>query len=318
MKKSLFSMLLFLSILSKTLFAQELAIYNINLLEDYNGQNRAFSSFSDSYLGSEGSDTLMIPDYLNLGPEKARYIPLEGKYRQRFLKATTISESDYIYCYDYAKDLLVSFPVKSLKVVAFLSLYQGEDDWPYRASDYQIGFEINPESLKEFGAYYIHALLAVGKENPFVRGGMKPMVWTETDSLEFPNLELNERYIPYLKRCSKGKVYKFEWGGYRYLTQDLNFQNRLLARHLIVLDLTKNNTKPVCDKIYLDSEGTSPAPLNYYHSKEDYLVAQFTGKLFKNKPPVVLGFLYVSFGCPAIAFLDPSEQDLFIRCDNRH
>jgi hypothetical protein len=64
-----------------------------------------------------------------------------------------------------------------------------------------------------------------------------------------------------------------------------------------------------------DHESETPAPLNYVESE---YIEQWTGKLFKNKPPVILGFQYVAFGCPGITFLSPTEKDIYIYCDNRH
>ena len=88
----------------------------------------------------------------------------------------------------------------------------------------------------------------------------------------------------------------------------------LFARRLLVVD---SKTKEIIiDKLYSSSEGTSPTPLNY--EEGDDVVNQWTGKLFKNKPQVIFGFLYESFGCPGISIIDKSNEEIYLQCDNRH
>ena len=74
----------------------------------------------------------------------------------------------------------------------------------------------------------------------------------------------------------------------------------------------------VFDGVFSDSEGASPAPLSFKGEKPNDQLLQWTGQLFKDQPPVMFGFMYVSFGCPWIDFLDGSMRNLSFSCDNRH
>jgi len=78
----------------------------------------------------------------------------------------------------------------------------------------------------------------------------------------------------------------------------------------------KDNEK-IYDFVLYPSEGGSFAPIVKKGDKEkDY--HQFTGKIFKDKPPVIFGFMYVSFGCPGVHVLDKKIKRIRILCDNRH
>jgi hypothetical protein len=62
---------------------------------------------------------------------------------------------------------------------------------------------------------------------------------------------------------------------------------------------------------------------NFTEGSEDYedsanIREQWTGRLFKNKPPVSFGFEYQSFGYHGITLLSETEKEIWISCDNRH
>jgi len=59
-----------------------------------------------------------------------------------------------------------------------------------------------------------------------------------------------------------------------------------------------------------------PAPLNLMTSEK--MINQYVGRLFKGKPPVIMGFEYLSFGCDGITFLKKDLPPVYINCDNRH
>jgi hypothetical protein len=72
--------------------------------------------------------------------------------------------------------------------------------------------------------------------------------------------------------------------------------------------------------MFNNSEGASVAPLNFGISNPNYadLKGQWMGKLFKNKPEVIFGFEWVSFGCPGIIYINSRDKYIQINCDNRH
>lgn len=332
MNKKLFILLLFSVNGLTSLIAQDLAIFDLELRKN---ESVGFISLSDVYPLSERPDSLAIPnleDELNdkLGklPENptdesiekvkdqfiknAEYFILSSKYRKIFLSKTKILETDLVFIYDYSLDVLISFTVKNLNIVACLNIYGA--DWPYSQNDYMIGFEINKKFLTGFGKYPSNTLVYVGKENPFVQGQLKHIVWKKIETTDFPTSAVSSKDTSELREYFRayqyvtGTTYKYEKEGLQYFIQDfIRLQDNFIpAKRLIVIDLKTKET--IFNKHYFSSEGTSFAPLNN----------QWTGKLFKNKPPVIFGFQYESFGCPSITLLDSMENEVGINCDSRH
>lgn len=291
------------------LFAQDLQIFEIKYIEKDSNQSFAFISLSEIYSFSENPDSLAIPALTEKQIDEApnfTYFKLESKYRQRFLSATNISETDQVFVYDYSINDLQKFTVKDLNIVACLNPYGA--DWPYSQEDFMLGIELNINLFKNSNQYFTNSLAYIGKESPFIQGKVKPIIWKKIDPEDYPSKELPSYDTSYAGTCIKGEVYKFENESEQYFIQDLvNLANKWVsAKHLIIVD---NKTKKIIfEKIFYSGESASFAPLDN----------QWTGKLFKNKPSVIFGFHWVSFGCPRITFLNPEEKDIYIFCDNRH
>lgn len=274
----------------------------------------AFVSLSDIYPLNE-TDAEALPNIEERGILAAEYMTLENKQRKRFLSKINISENDSLFAYDYSKNKLARFAIKNLKTSALLNGYSSQEDWPYKPYDYMIGFSINKQLLNGFSEYYRDAIVYVGKENPFSKEGLTAIAWKKATAAEFPSKPLKSEDQKIVKGNTLGTAYSFKTNSYNYFLQDYTDNRKLLfARRLLVVD---SKTKEIIiDKLYSQSEGTSPTALNYEEGPD--VVNQWTGKLFKNKPQVVFGFLYESFGCPAISIIDKSKEEIYLQCDNRH
>lgn len=311
----------FFLLLPPALQAQELDLFYLNQFEKENNGNVGFISLSEIYTNIGGSDlydSLAMPDQNEI--KDFRYIRLDSAYRDRFLLRTNVSETNRVFIYDYAADMLKSFSVKELKVVAYLNIYTSPEECPCPQYYYMMGLEIDVKLLEGFEKNFNHTLVYVGENNPFVRRQLKPMIWEKTESKYFPYPATKSDSIKHSHGYGVfafGNTYKFESEGFQFFIQDfVEGNDQFKARLLVVI---RSETKEiVCEKFYSDSEGTGLAPLQLGNAGSTYGVEQWTGKLFKNKPPVVFGFEYHSFGCPAISFLDKSENDMYIKCDNRH
>ncbi|HEU4496951.1 MAG TPA: oxidoreductase [Flavobacterium sp.] len=309
--------LLCLLLFSLSMNSQELRLYELDLIEAKNSESFAFVSLSDSYQLSDSKDSLAIPDLSNKKAEDVQCFKLDSKYRKRFFERAKISENDILFAYDYAKNVLVSMPVKNLDAVACLSPYIGTNDsFPYTQYDYMIGFRVKLSALKGFTDYLVTNLVYVGKASPFIEGELKPVIWKKIAPKEYPSKSIDAEDAAILGSYVLGNCYKFETAGLLYYIQDfLRNDNEVFARRLLVLDSkTKKNQ---CEKIYMTSEGCSLAPLAF-DAKADEMPEQWTGRLLKNKPGVIFGFTYMSFGCEGINFLNQDVPDLYISCDNRH
>ena len=274
----------------------------------------AFISLSDIYQIGDEKDTLALPNLEKLEKNDAEYFTFDKIYRKRFLSKTNISENDSVFVLDYAKNKLASFAVKNLKTAAMLNGYSSSDDMPYHNFDYMIGFEINRKYLNGFSEYYRDALVYVGKENPFSKERLKPIAWEKIAKKDYPSKIMKNEDSVLLKNTVTGNTYLFKTDSYNYFLQDYLDDHKIIyARRLLVAD--SKTAAIIIEKLYSQSEGTSPAPLNYEDGPD---ANQWTGKLFKDKPQVVFGFLYESFGCPGISIIDKSNEEIYLQCDNRH
>jgi hypothetical protein len=288
---------------------------------DDSPDDAGFISLSDSYLLSEHSDSLAIPNlYNNVSDEnpitavKDGYINLKSRHRKRFLTKTGISETDKLFLYNYYHNTLDSIAVKNLNVVALISTYISPKDRPYSQRDYMIGFEVEKRLMKKLGMYYDKTFAYIGNQNPFIQGQLKPIVWEKIERADFPAVAMSTKNSLLWQKWKREKAYKYEANNLGYYVQE--FLN-IRGRRVLVIDLQTKET--MLDLFYFSSESSSPAPLNFTY--EGLTPEQWTGRLFKGKPTVLFGFEYISFGCPSIIFLDKSESGvgfIEIYCDNRH
>ncbi len=234
------------------------------------------------------------------------------------------SESDSVFIYDYSTDVLLSFPVRKLNVVAYLNIYMDINDCPCQQYDYMIGFEVAKKYLNGLGKYFREALVFIGKENPFAAGQMKAIVWQKIKTEKFPLEKSNFTEIQKQNKHENvvtGQAYLYETDNFQIFIQDYVEQNNPIEvqdRHLIVIDKQRGDV--VNERMFSNSEGTSATPLNFGINNSNFhdLKEQWTGKLFKDKPEVIFGFEWVSFGCPSIHYLNSQDKYIQINCDNRH
>ena len=278
---------------------------------------------SDSPFGDEAG-SLIIPNITERGFEKTQYTLTSG-YRLRFLSHTGISETDSVFIYDYQHNRLVTLAVKDLHVIARLIPYASPAEAPFPHYYYMIGFEVNTEVLSEFngGDVFVY----IGTQSPFAQEQLTPLRWNKITSQEFPatSKAQDERFYssyPWAVNFSSegGNTYLSETEEFQYFLQDYLSDGEIRVRRLLVVE--PQTQEIIIDKIFYESESTSLAPLKggegeYNNAFEDESF-QWAGKLFEDKPPVVFGFLWVTFGCPAISFIDPSNENIVIYCDNRH
>ncbi|MBI1306299.1 MAG: hypothetical protein GC181_06765 [Bacteroidetes bacterium] len=299
-------------------------LYWIRDLEENGKLKVGFISLSDRFFLSENPDSSAIPNTQNMDKTDYRYFTLNAKFRKRFLLKTGVSENDSVFVYDYAKNTLLTFSVKSLKAVAYLNDYMSDDECPCSQYDYMIGFEINKKELKSLSNHNRNTFAYVGKANPFVRGKMKAITWKKISSEKFPLSKSNDaESLKILKdnRYAKGIAYMYETVSNQIFIQDYIVKNspmEAVGRHVIILN--KVNGNKAGEFMYINHEGASLAPLNYGINNPNFsdIEEQWTGRLFKNQPDVIFGFEWVSFGCPRMHYIDSTGNSIRINCDNRH
>lgn len=305
---------LILFLISGSINAQDIAVYQLQNFEKAKGVSIAFVSLSDSYTLNEHPDTSAVPDVSAMNPMAARYFRLENVYRERFLTGVNLSEKDSVFINDYAKGKLHAIAVHEVPVLAVLNQYADEDEYPYTQEDYMIGFEVPPGKLQGLSENYANTFVATGKENPFAQGKLQPLQWKVITPAEFPIIVFKDSAST--RDMKMGNAYQAENESFRFYIQEYLKNDELFARRLLVFNASEK--EPLRKAFYFNTESTGHAPLNNVNSENDPGMYQWTGNLFKNKPPVLFGFLFHTFGCPEISFLHKRERDLYIRCDNRH
>lgn len=286
-------------------------------LQSENGNKQmGFISLSDIYPLSEHPDSLAIPDVSEKPFDSIRCFKLDKEYRKRFLTETRISENDRVFIYDYAANVLVSFPVKKLNVVANLNGYASEEDAPFSQFDYMIGFEIDGNSLKGIkDKYFNNTMVFVGAENPFVKGKLKRVMWKKIDKKQFPVAKMSKKALALSGSHKPADTYTFAKDSLQYYLQDFKDEYWVFSRRLLIINNKTGNV--IFERVFEESEGSAMAPLNNTNPDVGNEI-QWTGILFKNKAPVIFGLQYFSFGCPEISFLNKKEKGIYINCDNRH
>ena len=268
-------------------------------------QDDIFISLSDIYMDSVTVPADIIRNQKNIPFDKLKHFELPAFYREKFLKGTKLSENDTLYLYNYKENHLDKLPIKNLKAVANLTFYSSEGEEIYD-DDYMIGFQLDEKIDREKSMDKTNYSLAYfGKQNPFAEQKLEPVKWKKVDGKDFP--------VKIASKLKLGKTYHYKVGNLDCYLQDLMSENEVRERKLVAV----KDGKVRLDRTITKGEGAEFYPLNFVE-ETDNNESQWTGNLFKGKPPVVFGFLSESFGCTAITFLDNSYPDLYTDCDNRH
>jgi len=285
------------------------------------GEQVAFISLSDIHEFSEHPDSLPIPDISELSYDSIQYMELTGIYRKRFLEGSGVFENDKVFLYNYETGKEKSFPVKQLTVAACINIYVSENDMPFEPYYYEFGFGIDTALVRAFAdadGYFENVLVFVGKESPFTGEPLEPIEWMQVDLKQFPQVKENAEVAKELKGFRPNETHVATIGSLDYYVQDglqTIFDYESTSRHVVVLN---NKTQEVVfERAYAHSEGISVAPLNLANAEYSGRY-QWTGKLFKDRSPVVFGFYWSSFGCEPICFMGGEQKEFYVNCDNRH
>ena len=222
---------------------------------------------------------------------------LPQKYRQSFLTANGISETDNLFVYNYEYNKLYSFPISKLEVFAIKS-----DCLPTDETNYQFGFalELNqlPQDYDHNDTYEPNdtTFVYIGKESPFAQQQLTLLNWQK----------ISDKEDNYLAQAH----------GLHYYLRQSPFPLDYPECGSLIIKNAKNNI--LFNDNYIRRRVNS-MPINGKDKDHEYK-KQWTGKLFKNKPLVVFGF-YSMFGddCTEIDFIDSSfpSYDITLRCDSR-
>ena len=281
-----------------------------------NGEFRTgFVNLSDSFFryeyDEEGNN--ITKPILEIYNDSNDTITLNNKQRKQFLERTKVNETDSLFIYDITNDKVLCFYVKNLPVIACINIYFSPREYKREEFDYEFGFDLGKNFT--IGSNFIF----VGKNNPFVTGELKPIIWKEINKNLIDNTILKDSITINLKNELRGfslkNSYFFSQSNLKYYLQDFIDENYSRRRLLLIFDAQKEQIIHL--EIQKETEGISFNAIKTIDNNIDY-GGQFTGKLIKNKNDVFFGFLNYSFSCPSITVLDKTEPKIPILCDNRH
>ncbi|WP_336702825.1 hypothetical protein [Chryseobacterium indologenes] len=266
-----------------------------------------FISVSDIYKGEQPIPAEIVKNHKQMSFEELQHFELDAPSRKKLLNGIQLTENDSLYIYEYGSNQLQRMPVSKLKAVAYLSPYS--DDQDLDPDSYMMGFQVATHQKTTEYDRYNNAVAYFGNKNPFVDNKMKAVKWQKGSA------DVSKKYFSHSK-LALGKTYQSQYENLTYYLQDYLEEGNIVERKLAVINDRKEK---IAEKTFslAGSDGGEFMPL-YGIDADEANVSQWTGHLFKGKPPVIFGFMAQSFGCTSISFLDQKEKDFPINCDNRH
>lgn len=281
-------------------------IYNVSTVHR-NELMDSFISVSDIYNDKNAIPADFIKQQKEVPFEKMSYTELTGSYRKKMLDGLHITEDDSLYLYNYGTNKLQKTPVSKLKAVAYISPYMGEGE-EIDVESYMLGFQLDTQKGSDIFDKYTNAIAYFGNKNPFVENQMKMIKWEKAGT------DIQKKYFAG-SNLKYGGTYQSTYENLTYYVQDLMEEYGTQERKLVVID---DHNEKIFEKTFTIGDGAEFNPLEKMENDDSHFYAQWTGRLFKGKAPVVFNFLAPSFGCPVITFLDKEKTELNINCDNRH
>lgn len=285
-------------------------IYSISVMSSAEKDALAdvFISVSDIYTDPHPIQEGALKKQKDIPFEQIQYLELDAQHRKKMMDALKLTENDSLYIFNYELNTLQQIPIHKLKAVAYLSPYEsdGEEVDP---DSYMIGFQIEHHQNNTIYDKYTNAIAYFGSKNPFTKGKMQAIAWHKTGA------DIGKKYFNHPK-LKPGNTYQARYENLTYYLQDYLEEEMVMERKLAVFN---DRNEKIFERTITPAgnDGAELSPLNGIETDESNLM-QWTGYLFKGKPPVIFGFTVQSFGCPSITFLDKEEKDMVINCDNRH
>ncbi len=266
-----------------------------------------FISVSDIYEGAQPIPADIIKNQKQMTYEELQHFELDASSRKKLLSGIRLTEKDSLYIYEHGSNKLQRMPVSQLKAVAYLSPYSDSEE--VDPESYMMGFQVATHQKTTDYDRYNNAIAYFGNKNPFVENKMKAVKWQKAGA------DISKKYFSHSK-LAQGKTYQSQYENMTYYLQDYLEEGNTVERKLAVINDRKEK---IAEKTFslAGSDGGEFLPL-YGIDADEANVFQYTGHLFKGKPPVIFGFIAQSFGCPSVSFLDQKEKDFPINCDNRH
>ena len=270
--------------------------------------NLSFVSLAEGYPWNDSTNRIIEEKYLNeYDPKTHNKHKINGERRTLFFEKRGIRESDTVYIYFYQKDSLIKRSIANTPLTGIISPYVSSNDFPVPEYDFMVGLDLETNTREEMMKFAHGGFAAVSSENPFVRGKSEQAIFKEVSAKFFPVDDSISMTYP------KVKHFQYSNTDYDYFVRD--FGDSYLSERLMVIR-RKSDREIIFNRKFLSGEGTEITPILPNEVPEYYGI--WTGKIFKYKPPVLIGLQSQSFGCPSVNFVDEKVPGIYIYCDNRH
>ncbi len=285
-------------------------IYSISLISSAQKDALAdvFISVSDIYNDSHPIQEDIFKQQKGIPFDQLQYLELDSRHRKKMLDGLHLTENDSLYLFNYEFNKLQKLPLNKLKAVAYLDPYsmEGEEVDP---GYYMLGFQLEAQQSNDVYDKYNNAIAYFGNKNPFIEGKMQAIAWKKAAP------DIAKKFLSHSK-LKPGNTYQTQYENQTYYMQDYLENEIIMERKLVIVN---DRNGKIFEKTITTAggDGAEFTPLNGIET-DGANAMQWTGSLFKGKPPVIFGFISHSFGCPSITFLDKDQKDMPINCDNRH
>lgn len=208
----------------------------------------------------------------------------------------SFTPNDTVYIFSLIEDSIIKFAIEDLPLVAYVHPYFKNEN-TLSAYHYIFGLSLGKKYAVDGEAFTY-----IGQENPFKTGEVEAIKLNKVDNDSFPVHSNYER--------STHEIVTF-----LFTTENLKYFIQKTVRgcsfDLVIVDDISHSV--IYYRHYQQSESIAvPCIMGPEYSYG------WTGKVFKNKPPIIYGLESHKFGCPSIDFLGENEPPIEILCDNRH
>lgn len=288
-------------------YMNDLGIMPISSSEIGNRKIPAFISLTDGDWYNRFPKVVAEYQKESTSTNKELYYYLKGKERADFLANRDIKESDNLYIYNFQTDDLTVAVIKEIPLLSHESVYGG--------MDFLTGLDV--KNIIDTSAHtYYSSFAYIGTKNPFTSGAVSAIKWKPIATHKVPKVALN--YGTFYNSADYEVLLAYHYAAYgnNYYYSRHSFDNgTFIVDYIFVIN--EQNTLLYQAQIS-DSESQSPSIPLTENMQLPQVPEHFTGTLFKDKPAVIFGLYYNSFGCPFIDFISDSELSVYIQCDNRH
>lgn len=213
-------------------------------------------------------------------------------------QAFDFSPEDTVFIFNFSQDSIIKYAIEELPAIAYEDIYsQGGDG--QSGYDYTFGLDLGEKyTLRGESLAYI------GNENPFQTKEVKALNWNKIDNEAFPIKK------DFADPSQEIVTFEFQTPELKYYLQ------KYIQGCSIDLVVTDNSNDSIVYYRNYHSRESIAVPCHFGTGSD--LTYGWTGKIFKNRSPIIYGLESHIFGCPKIEFIAEEEHFFVILCDNRH